>query len=354
MSVVDEARLEEFMGRMVGYMTGGAACLGIWLGDELGLYQVLAEGGEQTADEVAGAAGCNRRLVREWLDGQAAAGLIEYDPDADRYALSAEGAMALADDSSPVFTARAMNAFGSLFKDFEKLRDAFWGGGGLAWGDHHPCLFKGTEWFFRTGYRAHLPAEWIPALDGVEEKLKAGASVADVGCGHGASVVVMAEAYPNSRFSGFDYHEPSIQTARERAKEAGVDDRATFDVAGAKDYPGRYDLICFFDCLHDMGDPVGIATYAREHLQHDGTVLLVEPFALDGRRENVQGNPMAALLYAASTAVCTPNALSQEVGLGLGAQAGEACLRAVFEEAGFSRFRRAAETPLNLILEAKP
>jgi SAM-dependent methyltransferase len=291
--------------------------------------------------------------VREWLDGQAAAGLVEYDAEADRYSLSPEGAMALADDSSPVFVARAMNALGSMFMDVEKVKAAFTGDGSLAWGDHHPCLFKGTEWFFRTGYRAHLPGEWIPALDGVEEKLKAGADVADVGCGHGASVVAMAQAYPASRFQGFDYHAPSIDTARNRAREAGLQGRAAFEVAGAKDYPGTYDLICFFDCLHDMGDPVGVASYARQHLAVDGTVLLVEPFALDGRGANVQGNPMAALLYAASTAVCTPNSLSQEVGLALGAQAGEGRLRAVFEEAGFSRFRRATETPLNLILEAR-
>ena len=279
---------------------------------------------------------------------------VDYDPDADSYSLGAEAAMALADDDSPVFTARAMNALGSMFMDVEKVKAAFTGDGALAWGDHHPCLFKGTEWFFRTGYRAHLPGEWIPALEGVEDKLRAGADVADVGCGHGASVVVMAEAYPNSRMWGFDYHGPSIETARERAREAGVGDRATFEVAGAKDYAGTYDLICFFDCLHDMGDPVGTAAHAREHLDADGTVLLVEPFALDGRPENLRANPMAALLYIASTVICTPNSLSQEVGLGLGAQAGEARLRSVFEEAGFTRFRRAAQTPLNLILEARP
>jgi 2-polyprenyl-3-methyl-5-hydroxy-6-metoxy-1,4-benzoquinol methylase len=351
---VDEARLEEFMGRMVGHMTGATTCYAIWLGDELGLYRVLAHGGPRSAEEVAVEAGCNPRLVREWLDGQAAAGLVQYDPEADRYSLSPEGAMALADDDSPVFTARAMNALGSMFLDVEKVKAAFTGDGALAWGDHHPCLFKGTEWFFRTGYRAYLPGEWIPALDGVEGKLAAGARVADIGCGHGASVIVMAEAYPNARFWGYDYHGPSIETANERAGEAGVGDRTTFEVAGAKEYPGTYDLICYFDCLHDMGDPVGVATYAREHLEADGTVLLVEPFALDGRTENVQNNPMAALMYAASTAVCTPNSLSQEVGLGLGAQAGEEQLRAVFEEAGFSRFRRAAQTPLNLILEARP
>jgi SAM-dependent methyltransferase len=351
---IDEARLEQFMGRMVGNMTGAAACFSVWLGDELGLYEALAGKGALSADELAGDAGCHPRLVREWLDGQAAAGLVGYDTESDRYWLSGEAAMALADDSSPVFVARAMNALGSMFMDMEKPKAAFTGNGALAWGDHHPCMFKGTEWFFRTGYRAHLPGEWIPALDGLENKLRAGARVADIGCGHGASIVAMADAFPAARFCGFDFHAPSIDTARERAREAGVEDRATFDVAGAKEYPGTYDLICFFDCLHDMGDPVGIAADAREHLDDDGTVLLVEPFALDGRVANLQGNPMAALLYTASTAVCTPNSLSQDVGLGLGAQAGEARLKVVFEEAGFSRFRRATETPLNLILEARP
>jgi SAM-dependent methyltransferase len=351
---LDEVKLEEFMGRMVGYMTGAMACLGIWLGDELGLYAALAQGGAQSADALASQTGCHPRLVREWLDGQAAAGLVEYDAERDSYSLGAEAAAALAVDDSPVFTARAMNAFGSFFSDLDKIKAAFKGDGALAWGDHHPCLFKGTEWFFRTGYRTHLPGEWIPALDGVQAKLQEGIRVADVGCGHGASAIVMAEAYPNSRFWGFDYHGPSIEIARERAAEAGVAERTTFETVGAKDYPGTFDLICYFDCLHDMGDPVGVASYAREHLDPDGTVMLVEPFAIDGRSTNIADNPMAAMLYTASTVVCTPNSLSQEVGLGLGAQAGEARLRAVFEEAGFTRFRRAAETPLNLILEARP
>jgi 2-polyprenyl-3-methyl-5-hydroxy-6-metoxy-1,4-benzoquinol methylase len=342
------------MGRMVAHMTGATNCFAIWLGDELGLYRALAQDGARTADELARETGCHPRLVREWLDGQAAAGFVEYEQEADRYSFGAEAAMALADESSPVFTARAMNAMGAMFMDMGKVKEAFRGDGALAWGDHHPCLFKGTEWFFRTGYRTYLPNEWIPALDGVEDKLKAGASVADIGCGHGASVVAMAESFPNSRFCGFDYHAPSIETARERAHEAGISERATFEAAGAKEYDGAYDLICFFDCLHDMGDPVGIAAYAREHLNPDGTVLLVEPFALAERGENLRSNPMAALMYTASTAICTPNSLSQEVGLALGAQAGEARLRAVFEEAGFSRFRRAAETPLNLIVEARP
>jgi SAM-dependent methyltransferase len=353
-AAVDQAAIEQFMGQMIGTMTGGMLCFGILLGDELGLYRVLAGAGPMTAEEVAGKAGCNIRLTKEWLDGQAAGGIVISHSQEGRYELRPEAVMALADDSSPVFLARGMNVFASVFNDLPKIADAFRGGGGMAWGEHHPCLFKGTEWFFRTGYRAHLPAEWIPALDGVEEKLRAGARVADVGCGHGASAIVMADAYPASRIWGFDFHPPSVETARQRAEEAGVAERTTFEEAHAKGYDGTFDLICFFDCLHDMGDPVGIARYAREHLDPDGTVLLVEPFALDGHGANLADNPMATLFYNASTAVCLPNSLSQEVGLGLGAQAGEARLRSVFEEAGFTRFRRAAETPVNLILEARP
>ena len=349
---VDMNKVEQFMGQMVGYMTGGTVCYGVWLGDELGLYRALAGSGSLTADEVAGKAGCNPRLVREWLDGQVAGGLVGYDPVTDRYELSPEATLALADDSSPVFVARAMNAFGSLFIDIDKVKSAFQSDGALSWGDHHPCLFSGTEWFFRTGYRAELP-NWIAALDGVAEKLEAGGTVADIGCGHGASVVVMAQTYPNAQIHGFDFHAPSISTARERAEEAGVTANTTFEVADAKGYQGTFDVICFFDCLHDMGDPVGIASYAREHLNPGGTILLVEPFALDDRVENLSGNPMAALLYTASATICTPNSLSQEVGLGLGAQAGEAKLREVFERAGFTQFRRAAETPMNLVLEAR-
>ena len=349
---IDEATLEKLMERVVGYMTGGAMCFGMWLGDELGLYRALAGSGSMTSDEIASKAGCNARLVREWLDGQVAGGLISWDAETDRYQLSPEGAMVLADENSPAFVARAMNAFGSLFMDIDKVSDAFRGNGALSCSDHHPCLFSGTEWFFRTGYRAELP-NWIAALDGVNDKLAAGGTVADVGCGHGASAVVIAEAYPKASVVGFDFHEPSIATARQRAEEASVGDRTSFAVAGAKGYEGTYDVICFFDSLHDMGDPVGIARYAREHLAEDGTVLLVEPFALDDRATNISENPMAALLYTASSSICTPNSLSQEVGLGLGAQAGEARLRDVFEQAGFTRFRRAAETPLNLILEAK-
>ena len=351
---VDEAKLGEFMGQMAGYMTGGALCFSIWLGDELGLYRNLVTTGPVSADQLAAEAGCHPRLVREWLDGQAAGSLIDFDPGSDTYQLSPEAALALADENSPAFVARGMNAFASMFIDKDKITAAFKSDGALSWGEHHPCLFQGTEWFFRTGYRAFLPTEWLPALDGVDAKLKAGAKVADVGCGHGASVVVMAHAYPNSRIWGFDFHAASVDTARARAEDDEVADRTTFEVADSKGYDGSFDLICFFDCLHDMGDPVGIARYAREHLEPGGTVLLVEPFAIDDKVANLTSNPMAALLYTASSAICTPNSLSQDVALGLGAQAGEARLREVFEQAGYSSLRRAAETPLNLILEARP
>jgi 2-polyprenyl-3-methyl-5-hydroxy-6-metoxy-1,4-benzoquinol methylase len=352
-ATIDEARLAELLGRMVGYMTGSALCFGVWLGDKVGLYRALAGAGPQTSDEVAARAGCNPRLVREWLDGQVAGGLVDHDADGDRYRLSPEAAVVLADEDSPTFVSRAMNAFRSLFIDVDKVAAAFQGDGGLPWGDHHECLFAGTEWFFRGGYRAELPG-WIAKLDGVAAKLGAGGTVADVGCGHGASVVAMAEAFPKAEVHGFDFHGPSIETARQRVAEVGVSERTVFGVADAKGYGGTYDLVCFFDCLHDMGDPVGIAWYAREHLADDGTVLLVEPFALEDRVTNMADNPMAAMLYTISSGICTPNSLSQEVGLGLGAQAGEAKLRSVFEEAGFTRFRRVAETPLNLIIEARP
>ena len=341
------------MHRMIGFMTGSAVCHGIWLGDELGLYRTLAEAGPATAGQIAARADCNPRLVAEWLDGQAAAGLISHDPAAGTYELSGEAVMALADEHSPVFTARAMNALGSFYADIDELTAAFRGTGAMSWADHDPRLFSGTEWLFRTGYRAYLPG-WIAALDGVQAKLQAGARVADVGCGHGASAVVMASAFPNSEFWGFDFHQPSIDTARQRAEEAGVADRATFEAAPADRYSGRFDLICFFDCLHDMGDPAGAARHAREHLEPGGTVLLVEPFALDDHQANLTSNPVAPLFYHASCAVCAPNSLSQDVGTALGAQAGEARLRQVFEQAGYTRFREVAQTPLNLVLEARP
>src|SRR5215475_3250537 len=346
---VDPKKLEAFMGKMIGHMTGSALCSSIWLGDELGLYRELAGSGPRHADAVAANTGCNARLVREWLDAQAAGGLIAYDPGADTYELSPEAALALANDDSPVFVARAMHALGSMFLDVQKVASAFRGNGALAWGEHHPCLFCGTEWFFRTGYRAFLTTQWIPALDGVEAKLRAGARVADVGCGHGASTIIMAEAYPKSTFVGFDYHRPSIDVARRSAEKAGVADRVRFETASAKEFPGTgYDLVAFFDCLHDMGDPVGASRHVLSTLAPDGTWLIVEPNAGDRVEDNL--NPIGRIFYSASTWVCTPASRAQEVGLALGAQAGEARLREVVTSAGFTRFRRATQTPFNMIL----
>lgn len=347
---MDETKLNEFMGKLVSDMGGAALMASVLVGEELGLYRAMADGAPTTPEALAGTTGCNPRLVREWLHTQAASGYIEAEDG--KFRLPEEQAMVLADKDSPVYVAGGASVLASLFLDKDKVVAAMRGDGALSWGDHHQCLFSGTECLFRPGYRAHLVAEWLPALDGVVRKLEAGAKVADVGCGHGASTIIMAQAFPASRFFGFDFHAPSISTARERAKARGVNDRTTFEIANAKGYPANdYDLICFFDCLHDMGDPVGAARHARQALAPHGTVLLVEPFAGDRLEDNT--TPVGRLFYAASTFICTPNSLSQEVGLGLGAQAGEARLRKVFTEAGFTSFRRATETPFNLILEAR-
>src|SRR5262245_20496501 len=347
---MDEAKLHEFMGKLVSDMGGAAMIANVILGEELGLYRAMADSVPRAPEELASKTGCNVRLIREWLNGQAAAGYVEHVEG--RFRLPPEQALALALEDSPVFVAGGAAVLAAMFLDKDKMVAAMRGNGALAWGDHHPCMFGGTERFFRPGYRAHLVATWLPALEGVVPKLEAGALVADVGCGHGASTIVMAKAFPASRFVGFDYHTPSIATATKRAADGGVADRVTFSQATAKNYPGRdYDLICFFDCLHDMGDPVGAAKHANQALKANGTVLLVEPFAGDHLHENK--NPVGRLYYAASTFICTPNSLSQEVALGLGAQAGEARLRNVFTEAAFTRFRRATETPFNLIFEAR-
>jgi len=320
------------------------------LGEELGLYRAMADGSPVTPEELADRTGCNARLLREWLSAQAASGYVEHETG--RFRLPPEQAMALADEDSPVYVAGGAVVLASMYIDKDKLIAAMRGDGALSWADHHPCLFSGTERFFRPGYRANLVSSWLPALEGVVPRLERGAKVADIGCGHGASTVILAQAFPNSTFHGFDFHGPSIEEARRRAADAGVQQRASFTQASAKEFPGRdFDLVCFFDCLHDMGDPVGAARQAHAALKPGGTVLLVEPFANDSLEQNL--NPVGRLFYAASTCVCTPNSLSQEVGLGLGAQAGEKRLRHVFMEAGFSHFRRATETPFNLVLEAR-
>ncbi|WP_418321410.1 class I SAM-dependent methyltransferase [Piscinibacter sakaiensis] len=347
---MDEGKLQAFMGKLVVDMGGAAILANVVLGEELGLYRAMADGTPVTPDELAGRTGCNARLVREWLNGQAASGYVEHG--SGRFRLPEEQAMALADEDSPVYVAGGAMVLSSMYLDKDKIVAAMRGDGGLSWADHHPCLFSGTERFFRPGYRAHLVAEWLPALEGVVPMLDRGGKVADIGCGHGASSIVMAKAFPSSTFHGFDFHQPSIEQAHQRAQEAGVGGNVFFERATASDFPGDdYDLVCFFDCLHDMGDPVGAARRAHAALKTGGTVLLVEPYANDELDDNL--TPVGRLFYAASTCVCTPNSLSQEVGLALGAQAGERRLREVFHQAGFHHFRRATETPFNLVLEAR-
>ncbi|HKA56748.1 MAG TPA: class I SAM-dependent methyltransferase, partial [Candidatus Binatia bacterium] len=297
--------------------------------------------------------GTAERYVREWLAAQAAGGYVTYDPAAGRYALSEEQAFALADEDSPAFMPGAFQLATAAIKAEPKITEAFRTGVGVGWHEHDPGLFHGTERFFRPGYAANLVSAWVPALEGVEARLRAGARVADVGSGRGASTVLMAQAYPRSTFFGFDYHQPSIERARQAADEAGVSDRVSFAVAKAKDYPGTdYDFVTFFDCLHDMGDPVGAAAHVLETLQKDGTWMIVEPFAHDRVEDNL--NPVGRAYYSASTLICTPASLAQEVGLALGAQAGEARLREVVTKGGFARFRRATETLFNLVFEARP
>jgi SAM-dependent methyltransferase len=350
---IDEAKLEAFMGQAVTDMGAIISAPLFVIGEKLGLYKAMAGAGPLTSEEVAERAGVAERSVREWLRNQAAGGYIEYDAESDKYTLSDEHALALADEESPFYILGVYDSIASLYADEDRILEAFKTGEGMGWHEHDHRLFCGTERFFKPGYRAHLIAEWIPALDGVQEKLEQGIKVADVGCGHGASTIIMAEAFPNSEFTGFDYHEGSIEQARERAREAGLEDRVTFEVASAQDFPGTgYDLVCVFDCLHDMGDPVGASRHVLETLADDGTWMIVEPFANDSVEANL--NPVGRLFYGASTVICTPASLAQEVGLALGAQAGEQRLAEVIKEGGFSSVRRATETPFNLVLEAKP
>jgi SAM-dependent methyltransferase len=309
--------------------------------------------GGMTPGELAERTGTSERYVREWLNAQAAGGYVEYDPSERRYSLPPEHAVALADESSPYFMPGAFQLMTASVRDEPAIREAFRSGAGVGWHEHNHGVFEGCERFFRPGYVANLVSSWIPALEGVDGKLRAGASVADVGCGHGASTLLMAEAYPASRFVGFDYHDESIEQARARAEAAGLSDRVSFEVAPAAGYPGSgYDLVTTFDCLHDMGDPVGAARHVLASLDPDGTWLVVEPFAGDRVEDNL--NPVGRVYYGASTLLCTPASLSQEVGLALGAQAGPARLRDVITSAGFGRFRQATETPFNLVLEARP
>jgi SAM-dependent methyltransferase len=350
---VDQNKLHEFIMKAVGEMGAAMNAALILVGDNLGLYKAMAGSGALTSAEVAAKTHTHERYVREWLAAQAAGGFITYDAATEKYNLPAEQAMALADESSPVFLPGFFEVIEACIKDVPKITDAFKSGKGVGWHEHEGCLFTGTERFFRPNYRAHLIGEWIPALDGVEAKLKSGARVADVGCGLGTSTILMAEAYPKSTFVGFDYHARSIELAREAAEKAGLSDRVNFETAKAKDFPGKdYQFVAFFDCLHDMGDPEGAARHVLQSLAPDGTWMIVEPFANDKLEDNL--NPIGRVFYGASTMLCTPASVSQEVGLALGAQAGEARLTKILRSAGFKHVRRAAETPFNLVLEAKP
>jgi SAM-dependent methyltransferase len=350
---IDEARLEAFVGQAVTDMGAAISGLLLHIGDRLGLYKAMARAGPITAAALAARTGTGERYVREWLGNQAAGGYVVYHPADESFELPPEQAMVVANEDSPVFLAGAFEAIASCYADHGRFVDAFSTGAGVGWHEHDDRLFSGVLRFFRPGYAAHLVSEWLPALDGVVDKLRAGASVADVGCGLGASTIIMAQAFERSSFLGADNHEASIAAARKAAAEAGVAQRARFETASAKELAGAgYDLVCMFDCLHDMGDPVGAARHIRQALAPDGTLLLVEPMAGDGLEDNL--NPVGRAYYGFSTLICTPASLAQEVGLGLGEQAGEARLGAVLREAGFGRVRLATQTPLNLILEARP
>jgi 2-polyprenyl-3-methyl-5-hydroxy-6-metoxy-1,4-benzoquinol methylase len=350
---VDGEKLMQFVFRAVDEVGATLnSALVVW-GDKLGLYRALAGSGGLSPSELADRTGTAERYVREWLNAQAAGGFVQYDPDSGLYSLPPEQTVALTDPTSPAYLPGFFQiALGSVI-DSPRIMEAARTGDGIAWGDHVHDVHDGCERFFRPSYNAHLIAEWLPALDGVVEKLERGALVADVGCGHGASTILMAQAFPNSTFAGSDYHGDSIETARQRAQEAGVADRVGFETKPAAAYSGAgYDLVTVFDCLHDMGDPVGAARHVRSTLKPDGTWMIVEPNAGDRIEDNL--NPVGRAYYAFSTLLCTPASLSQDVGLALGAQAGEARIRDVVETGGFTRFRRVAETPFNIVYEARP
>lgn len=345
----DQAKLEELMGKVIGDVAGAMSLFLAYIGDQAGVYEAMVGAGPLTLDELAEKTGLNPKYLHEWLGCNAAAGYVTYDPASERFSLSPEQALVFDQEGQPACMQGFFQAVVSQFETHGKAVETFRSGEGRPWGDHSQCLFCGTDRFFRPGYMANLVDSWIPALDGVEEKLKAGAKVADIGCGHGSSTVLMAKAYPKSTIHGIDFHEPSIEQARKKAAEAGVTN-VEFMLAKAQDYPGGdYDLACIFDALHDMGDPVGAARHIRETLKPDGTFMLVEPIAGDSMADNL--HPLGQIFYGFSTTVCTPTSLSQEVGRGLGAQAGEKKLTEVLNEAGFDKVRRAAETETNMVLE---
>jgi SAM-dependent methyltransferase len=349
---LDMDKLNAFIGKFVGDLGATVHAGMVVIGEKLGLYKALAAGA-MTSAELAAKTKTDERYVREWLASQAAGGYVTYDEKANKFGLSEEQAFSLANEDSPAYLPGAFElALGSLAA-VPRIAESFRTGTGMGWHEHDDSVFHGCEKFFRPGYAANLVSSWIPSLQGVKEKLEAGVRVADVGCGKGASTLLMAKAFPKSRFVGFDYHDKSIEGARDSAKREGVADRVTFEVAKAKEYPGTdYDFVAVFDCLHDMGDPIGAARHVLQSLGKDGTWMIVEPFANDDLKNNL--NPVGRVYYSLSTLLCTPSSRSQEVGLCLGAQAGEARIKKVVTSAGFTRFRRAAETPFNIVYEARP
>jgi len=350
--MVNEEILDTLVGQLLQDFGGAFSTPLVRIGDQLGLYKALHASDPMTSSDLAKNTGLHERYLREWLAAQTASGYVSYDAESEKFSLSPEQAAIFADEDSPAYLAPAFDAAASYLANQEAVQAAFKTGAGIHWSDLHECLFCAVAKFFRPGYRLNLVGSWLPSLDGVVEKLERGIDVADVGCGHGISTIIMAEAFPNSRFTGFDFHESSIIEARGHAAKHDLDN-VRFENALAKEYPGRYDLVCIFDCLHDMGDPVGAMAHVRSTLNPDGTCMVVEPQAGDTLDQNL--NPVGRLYYSASTMVCVPTSLSQEVGAALGAQAGEAKLREVMVDGGgFSRFRRATETPFNMVLEARP
>ena len=348
----DPKKLEQLAGKLIGDIAGSLGLLLAYMGDRLDLYSALAEISPATSEELAKSTGLTERYVREWLSSNAAGGYVNYDPASLKFSMTPEQAVIFATEGHPACMQGFFQAVMSVFFDEPKMTEVFRSGKGLPWGDHGPCLFTGTERFFKPMYAASLIGSWIPALHGVREKLEAGAKVADVGCGLGSSTILMAQAFPKSTFHGFDFHAASIEQARERARSAGVARNTIFEVVTAKEYPGSgYDLVAIFDALHDMGDPVGAAAHIRSTLKDDGTFMLVEPFAGDSLQENL--HPLGQIYYAFSTTVCVPASRAQEVGLGLGAQAGQKRLTEVLHQAGFQHVRRATETPTNIVIEAR-
>lgn len=352
MQQINEEKVHEFVGKALGDLGSALTASLVVIGDKVGLYRAMADGAPVDAAELARRTDTSERCVREWLSAMAAADYVTYDADSETYALPAEHAAALVDEESPACVLGGFQAMTAAMRAEPKVAEAFRHGKGLGWHEHDANLFAGVERFFRPGYNANLVDSWIPALDGAREKLERGARVADIGCGHGASTIIMAKAFPNSTFVGFDYHEESVAQARRRAEEAGVADRVRFEVSAADAFPGKYDLVACFDCLHDMGDPVGAAQHIKSALEDDGNWLLVEPYAGDAVEENL--NPVGRLFYSVSTLVCTQAGLSQSCGHAMGAQAGEAQIGGVVTDAGFTRFRRAAETPTNLVFDVRP